>query len=189
MAGATETARTTWRRLLVLLVVTTGATLAWVKARRRQLPGSMPRSWSELDPGAPASLAPAPAVAEPPAPPAAETPDPPVVESAQAPAAPAAETPIDDVPAIAEMPAVGSPVAGAETGDADGPAAGPYPGSVLPLEDGSAPSPEFVVKGKTGSMRSHSPDSPYYGRTRAEVWFRTQEDASAAGFAPWAPKR
>jgi hypothetical protein len=60
---------------------------------------------------------------------------------------------------------------------------------VLPLEDGSAPSAEFAVKGNAGSMRAHSADSPYFGRTRAEVWFRTQQDAAAAGFAPWAPKK
>ncbi len=62
---------------------------------------------------------------------------------------------------------------------------GPCPGSALPLDDGSAPSPEFVVKGNVGSMRSHSSGSPYFGRTRAEVWFRTEGDALAAGFRPW----
>jgi hypothetical protein len=60
---------------------------------------------------------------------------------------------------------------------------------VLPLPDGSAPSAEFTVKGNAGSMRSHAAGSPYYTRTRAEVWFRTQEDAAAAGFRPWEPKR
>jgi hypothetical protein len=68
------------------------------------------------------------------------------------------------------------------------PVPGPFPGSVLPLADGGAPSPDFVIKGKTNSMRCHGPSSPYYGRTRAEVWFRTERDAVAAGFRPWAPK-
>jgi len=68
------------------------------------------------------------------------------------------------------------------------PAAGPFPRSVLPLADGSAPDSEFLIKGKINSMRSHGPSSPYYGRTRAEVWFRTEQDAVAAGFRPWAPK-
>jgi hypothetical protein len=45
-----------------------------------------------------------------------------------------------------------------------------------------------VVKGNASSKRSHGPSSPYYNRTRAEVWFRTEADAVAAGFRPWAPK-
>jgi len=56
------------------------------------------------------------------------------------------------------------------------------------LADGSAPTADFVVKGNANSMRSHRPGSPYYRRTRAEVWFRTEQDAVAAGFRPWAPK-
>jgi hypothetical protein len=165
MAGAR------WRQLLGLLIVTSGATLAWVKTRRRQLPGSMPRSWSELDSSAPASLR--PAVREP----VAEEP----VAEEPAVQEPAAQEPTVQEPA-AEAPAAAMPAE-------DGPTPGPYPGSVLPLEDGSAPSAEFVVKGNAGSMRAHSADSPYFGRTRAEVWFRTQQDAEAAGFAPWAPKK
>jgi hypothetical protein len=68
------------------------------------------------------------------------------------------------------------------------PVPGPFPGSVLPRPDGGAPSPDFVIKGNSNSMRCHGPSSPYYGRTRAEVWFRTERDAVAAGFRPWAPK-
>jgi hypothetical protein len=68
------------------------------------------------------------------------------------------------------------------------PVPGPFPGSVLPRADGGAPSREFVIKGNANSMRCHGPSSPYYGRTRAEVWFRTERDAVAAGFRPWAPK-
>ncbi|HTK62970.1 MAG TPA: hypothetical protein VL595_11355 [Pseudonocardia sp.] len=185
MVGAKGTAGTTLRRLLALLVVTTGATLAWVKARRRQLPGSMPRSWSELDSAAPATLvpAPAPAAARPAATPA-EAPD------VEAPAgdAPAVEESAGEAPAV-EPPAVEPPAVTDETASVGGPVPGPYPGSVLPLDDGSAPSEEFVVKGNAGSKRSHSPDSPYFGRTRAEVWFRSQEDAKAAGFAPWTPRK
>ena len=32
-------------------------------------------------------------------------------------------------------------------------------------------------------MKYHTPESPYYGRTVAEVWFATAADAEAAGFA------
>lgn len=62
---------------------------------------------------------------------------------------------------------------------------GPYPGSLLPAADGSAPSDEHQVKGNEGSRRFHTPDSPYYLRTRGDVWFRTPDEARAAGFTAW----
>ena len=34
-------------------------------------------------------------------------------------------------------------------------------------------------------MLFHTPDSPSYERTRAEVWFRTADEAAAAGFTKW----
>ncbi|MDO5662211.1 MAG: 50S ribosomal protein L4, partial [Brachybacterium sp.] len=40
----------------------------------------------------------------------------------------------------------------------------------------------FDIKGNEDSMKFHGPDSPWYGRTKAEVWFRTAEAAEAAGF-------
>jgi len=66
-------------------------------------------------------------------------------------------------------------------------APGPYPRSALSQEDGSAPTAEFIIKGKMGSMRCHGPESPYFHRTKAEVWFRTMSDAEAAGFRAWRP--
>ncbi|MDT7615196.1 hypothetical protein [Pseudonocardia sp.] len=57
------------------------------------------------------------------------------------------------------------------------------------LEDGSAPGPEYTIKGNADSMLFHPPTSPYYKRTRAEVWFRTADEARAAGFTEWTPKR
>ncbi len=54
--------------------------------------------------------------------------------------------------------------------------------SARPLEDGSAPSDEYTIKGNAGSMLYHPPTSPFYGRTKAEVWFTTAEAAEAAGF-------
>jgi hypothetical protein len=62
------------------------------------------------------------------------------------------------------------------------------PGSAAPLSDGSAPGPEYTIKGNAGSMLFHRPDSPYYARTKAEVWFRTATDARAAGFTEWVPR-
>lgn len=55
--------------------------------------------------------------------------------------------------------------------------------------DGSPPGPEYTIKGKAGSMLFHPPSSPYYKRTKAEIWFRTPEDARAAGFTEWTPRK
>ncbi|ATG54130.1 50S ribosomal protein L4 [Brachybacterium ginsengisoli] len=54
-------------------------------------------------------------------------------------------------------------------------------GSAAPLADGSAPA-GFDIKGNQDSMKFHTPDSPWYGRTKAEVWFASEEAAKAAGF-------
>jgi TolA-binding protein len=51
--------------------------------------------------------------------------------------------------------------------------------------DAAAAAQGFTVKGSTDSMRYHSPASPYYERTVAEVWFRSVEEAEAAGFKAW----
>jgi large subunit ribosomal protein L17 len=55
-------------------------------------------------------------------------------------------------------------------------------GSHAALEDGSEPE-GFPVKGNADSMLYHAPGTEYYDRTVAEVWFKTEEDAEAAGFA------
>lgn len=66
---------------------------------------------------------------------------------------------------------------------------GPYPRSALPKPDGAPPSGEFTVKGNADSMLFHTTDSPYFTRTRAEVWFRDAADAEAAGFTAWNKRR
>jgi large subunit ribosomal protein L22 len=59
----------------------------------------------------------------------------------------------------------------------------PYgPGSAAPLEDGSAPE-GYDIKGNADSMLYHTPDSRYYGQTKAEVYFATTDAAEAAGFS------
>jgi hypothetical protein len=63
------------------------------------------------------------------------------------------------------------------------------PGSVRASADGSSPDAEHVVKGKSATRVFYAPGSPYYARTRADVWFRTADDARAAGFTPRAPRR
>lgn len=40
----------------------------------------------------------------------------------------------------------------------------------------------FPVKGNADSKLYHNEDSPFYGRTKAEVWFASDEAAEAAGF-------
>jgi large subunit ribosomal protein L17 len=54
-------------------------------------------------------------------------------------------------------------------------------GSHAAPEDGSQPA-GFPIKGNADSMYYHVPDSEYYDRTVAEVWFATEEDAEKAGF-------
>ncbi len=46
----------------------------------------------------------------------------------------------------------------------------------------------FTIKGNAQSMLFHTPDSPYYGRTKAEVWFRTEADAERSGFTKYTRK-
>ena len=65
----------------------------------------------------------------------------------------------------------------------------PYgPGSALPDEDGRGPW-GWQVKGTVGSMLFHTPDSPSYSSSRAEVWFADEQTARAAGFAHWDRKQ
>jgi hypothetical protein len=66
----------------------------------------------------------------------------------------------------------------------DGVGAGAVPGP-----DGEAPSPEYTIKGNADSMLFYTPQSPSYEGTRAEVWFRTVEEAVAAGFKESRPRR
>jgi hypothetical protein len=68
-------------------------------------------------------------------------------------------------------------------------ASGPVGAGALPGPDGAAPGPEFTIKGNADSMLFHTPESPYFERTRAEVWFRTPDEAVAAGFTEWRAHR
>ena len=62
------------------------------------------------------------------------------------------------------------------------------PGSARAGDDGSSPDAGYAVKGKTATRVFYAPGSPYYSRTRADVWFRTDDDARAAGFTARAPR-
>jgi hypothetical protein len=91
-------------------------------------------------------------------------------------------------PVAAQVPAPVTPATTAE----EPPAAekGPFgPNSAKPLADGGAPGEEYTVKGKRSSKLFHTADSPYFGRTKADVWFKTAADAESAGFAAWNHKK
>jgi hypothetical protein len=67
----------------------------------------------------------------------------------------------------------------------DGNGRGPFgPGSAMPLPDGASPSPEFTIKASVSALRYCTPESPQFGRTVAEVWFKTSADAERVGFRP-----
>ncbi len=57
-----------------------------------------------------------------------------------------------------------------------------WAGSVVPDADGNGPD-SHPIKGNSESMLYHTPDSRYYKITKAEVWFDTEDNAEAAGFA------
>ncbi|HEX2785145.1 MAG TPA: 50S ribosomal protein L22, partial [Ilumatobacteraceae bacterium] len=54
-------------------------------------------------------------------------------------------------------------------------------GAHAPLDDGGQPE-GYEIKGNADSMLYHVPGTPFYGRTVAEIWFDTAENAEAAGF-------
>ena len=54
-------------------------------------------------------------------------------------------------------------------------------GSHAPLPDDAMPE-GYPIKGNADSMLYHLPDTSFYNRTVAEVWFDTEESAKAAGF-------
>ncbi|GGU16634.1 hypothetical protein [Nocardioides albus] len=88
--------------------------------------------------------------------------------------APAAEettaAPVDTEPEVA--PVAEAPAA------TDG---APYAGAVLPAADGSSSDAAYDIKGSSGK-KYHTPASPYYTRTKAAVYFDSEESAEAAGF-------
>jgi large subunit ribosomal protein L17 len=91
----------------------------------------------------------------------------------------------DEKPAEApvEESKVETPAADVEVEESTSDDEHPYgDGSHAAPEDGSQPE-GFPVKGNADSMLYHEPDTQYYDRTVAEVWFATAEAAEAAGFS------
>ena len=108
--------------------------------------------------------------------------------------APAPPRPAPDQPADARRSTRSRavPAASARTSVASAglPSDAPFgPGSVRARSDGSSPEPAYVVKGKIATKVFYTPAAAYYTRTRADVWFRTADDARAAGFTERAPRR
>jgi F-type H+-transporting ATPase subunit b len=62
---------------------------------------------------------------------------------------------------------------------AEAPAA--FPGAIKAPADGSQPE-GYIVKGNAESMIYHAPGGRWYDTTQAEYWFKSEEDAVAAGF-------
>jgi hypothetical protein len=141
---------------------------------------------------------PAPAVPAEPEPPAVQV-EAKRVEPEQ-PAVPAEPDPAPAVPAEPEQPVV--PVVHfsqrMDGGDPDVPTLFDAPMDDVPpgrYGEGSAeavphqgPPDGFTIKGNAQSMLFHTPESPYYGRTKPEVWFRTEADAERAGFTKYVRK-
>jgi len=93
------------------------------------------------------------------------------------------EKPAADKPAADEVTVVEVPAEDVEVEESASDDEHPYgPGSHAAPEDGSEPE-GYPVKGNADSMLYHVPDSSYYDRTVAEVWFATAEAAEAAGFS------
>jgi len=70
----------------------------------------------------------------------------------------------------------------------------PAPRPDVPVGEPPVPEPEAVaegeapqgtIKGNEATMLFHTTESPFYGRTRADVWFVTEDEAREAGYTRW----
>jgi hypothetical protein len=61
----------------------------------------------------------------------------------------------------------------------------PYGSGSKRTAAGAAAPTGYTIKGNEDSMLYHSPESPSYDATIAELWFRDAETAERAGFARW----
>ena len=55
-------------------------------------------------------------------------------------------------------------------------------GAIAANEDGSSPDDAYTVKGNADSGKYHEADGQWFDQTVAEFWFKSAEDAEAAGF-------
>ncbi len=179
------------RRRGALLVPLLGVGMAVWAARRHLTERHGPTDgWHTLPPApawpgprtgqAPAPVAVDDAVTEEMAVPAPPVAAPPVaVPPVSMPPVAAAPTVVTSAPTRAVPAAAPAPVAVAAVAAAAVP---DVPGALPALAGGSSPDPAYTVKGKVATRTFHVPGGPYFTRTRADVWFRTADDARAAGF-------
>jgi hypothetical protein len=76
-------------------------------------------------------------------------------------------------------------LAAAGKGGSDTEVEAPYGDGSARLAAGAAPPSGWDIKGNEDSMLYHTTDSPSYKQTIAEVWFRDEVTARAAGFTHW----
>ena len=62
---------------------------------------------------------------------------------------------------------------------------GPYGVGSAKLGPGGSGPEGWTIKGNEDSMLYHTPDSPSYKQTIAEVWFNDEDVATKAGFTRW----
>lgn len=90
-------------------------------------------------------------------------------------------------PASAEPPASKTGKSGSEYETTKIPTVTDAPygrGSARARPDGSGPS-GWLIKGNEDAKGYHTPDSPSYEQTVADVWFGSEESARKAGFSKW----
>ncbi len=123
--------------------------------------------------------------------------EPPTAKIATAEEAPTTKISTTEEAPTTKMPSAGAVAAGAAAAAAAKPGSesetqkmpavtdGPYgAGSARAGADGSGPS-GWLVKGNEDSKLYQTPNSPSYEQTVAEVWFKDEESAVQADFAPW----
>jgi len=104
-------------------------------------------------------------------------------------APPVVEEPVAEEP-VAEMPVADEPVNEEPASkEPETPATGVDPseygaGSALPGPDGTGPR-GWAVKGNADSMLFYTAEAPGFARSAADVWFESEDAASAAGFTRW----
>ncbi|RZT13384.1 hypothetical protein EV649_6575 [Kribbella sp. VKM Ac-2569] len=185
--------RDNWLGSLLAFVV--GAGITWVLLDRRRPAPAIP-TLAPPTPAAPpakrATPAPTAAPAQPsPAPePAPAAPAPPT--AAPAPAAPAGSRGEVEQPVFSQLMGGEAtlfdhiqPTADTAPDAPTDVPAGRYGEGSADAVPHQGPPDGFTIKGNAGSMLFHTPDSPYYGRTKPEVWFRTEADAERAGFTKY----
>ena len=182
------TEKPTRRRRRTLLVPLLGiGVAAWAVRSRLAERGTLQDGWQLLPPLRVTPDRTAAVALAPPIEPVAEPEPAAQLEFAEAEPEPVAEATPE--PVLARARAVPAATAVASVTAPALPDAPFGPGSAPALDDGASPDPDYVVKGKSATRVFYAPGSPYYARTRADVWFRTADDASAAGFTARAPRR